>query len=781
MEQINLNYIPGALCPVVHCSQGDVGRKFKINLFDGDGTFTLDGTETLRMSGYKSDGNVFIYDLPSATGSYIEITLKDQMTACKGDTICEIMIEKGSTKVGTANFVLQCEPSPASSGPLSESALETIDALIALARETMSTAEASAAASAQSASESAQSASESLASANASANSATSSANSASQAQTYANNASISATQSANSASASAASEANAKVSEDNAKSSEDNALTYSNSASSSATQSANSASASASSASQSANSASSSATSASEALASKNAAKTSEDNAKASEEAVSEMENVISGYVDSASASAASAEASANQANTSQAVAQFYATKSAESSVQSANSATQSANSASQASASASSAETSATNALASKNAATESAADALSSKNAAASSESNAADYAADALASKNAAAASASAANSASATAQTSATNAQNSASQASASATAAATSASNAHTSEDNAEVSANNASTYADAAQEALDHLENMSVSANTLAAEQSATVTKSTDAQGNTHLTFGIPQGIQGEKGEKGDGSLVIANPTEDATDSLSKISIDGNIFSIAGGSGGSSSATLYIDPENGSDTNDGTDPDAPLATMQAALEKSYDNLTIYVKNCESEVVESVYGPELYNKNITILTMSDWQGLNYTFSPYSLTMYNTNFYSAVKVYIKQIFIFGSKLILDGYNSQIGLLQSMDNTMSSIENSEVYVEGAAFFESGYITASRVTANDIGLPASEYGSNNVIGSVISADYVKVYVIPWKPSAKAQTRGSIIMCNSIQNEAALVLSGGSQLFKG
>ena len=505
MEQINLNYIPGGIYPVVHCSQGDVGRKFKINLFEGDNTFTLDGTETISISGYKTDGNVFIYDLPNTTSNYIEVTLEEQMTACNGDVICEIIIEKGDTKIGTCNFVLQCEQSPTSLGPVSKSTLDAIDAIIEVAKKNVKDSEASAKASAQSAVESANSA-------QSSANSAQSSANSASQSQTYANNSSISATQSANSASASAKSEANAKVSEDNSKASEEasaisetNAHNYANQASTSATNAQNYAS-------ECESFASSASTSASQALASKNAAKISEDNAKASEKSISDMEGVIAGYANSASASATSASESENSAS----------------------------ESASQASASATSASESANQASASKTSASESASSASASAIQASESKESASESTNSAFASAN--------------QASESASQASTSASQASESASQASTSASQASTSAGQALASASQASTSATVAQKALENLQNTTVSSTTLAPGSSATATKTVASDGKVNIAFGIPQGIQGEKGDKGESSLVIANPTTAATEDLTKIEIDGNVYNIAGG-----------------------------------------------------------------------------------------------------------------------------------------------------------------------------------------------------------------------------------
>ena len=214
MEQkINLNTIPGAICPVVNVSQGDVGRKFKIRLNEDNQVYNLDGTETLTISGYKPDGNVFMYEIsPTPTGSIVEIETTDQMTARNGDVLCELRIEKGTEHIGTCNFVMKVEVSPAESGPLSASALEYIEGLIQHVDDDAEEAAASATLSqswavggtgtrsGENTNNSKYYSQQSASSATASANSATASANSASSANTSAQAAASSASDSANSA-----------------------------------------------------------------------------------------------------------------------------------------------------------------------------------------------------------------------------------------------------------------------------------------------------------------------------------------------------------------------------------------------------------------------------------------------------------------------------------------------------------------------------------------------------------------------------------------------------
>ena len=117
MEKQNLDILPGGILPVIHCSQGDIGRQFQINLYSDGAPYVLDGTEELTLDGHKEDGNIFTYSLDSVTGSTITISTEEQMTACAGNTICEIRIFKGTTRLGTCNFIMQVEEGPSNGTP----------------------------------------------------------------------------------------------------------------------------------------------------------------------------------------------------------------------------------------------------------------------------------------------------------------------------------------------------------------------------------------------------------------------------------------------------------------------------------------------------------------------------------------------------------------------------------------------------------------------------------------------------------------------------------------
>ena len=348
MEAINLDLLPGAMPPIVHVSQGDVGRQFKIAIYDDTGAaYSLTG-KTLSIVGHKGDGNVFQYAIPSSaiSGNEVTITTEEQMTPAAGKALCEIRIEQNGTKLGTCNFVMDVEQGPADMGSLSISALYLIDALFQEATADVEASAASAAAAANSAT--------------AAANSATAAAGSASTAATKAGNAADSATAAANSATSaynSANDAENAKsgcvIARNDCWSAEERANHYAEAATNSATAAANSATAASGYATAADTSADNAADYATAASGSATAAATSASNASASETAAETAETNAAASASDAADSASNAATSETNAATSETNAANSATAASGSASNAAGSATAAANSASAAAAS--------------------------------------------------------------------------------------------------------------------------------------------------------------------------------------------------------------------------------------------------------------------------------------------------------------------------------------------------------------------------------------------------------------------------------------------
>ena len=528
MEAINLDLLPGAIPPIVHVSQGDVGRKFAINIYDDTGAaYSLTG-KNLSIVGHKEDGNVFQYDISSSAVSTntVTITTEDQMTTTAGKVLCEIRIEYDGTKLGTCNFVMDVEQGPADLGTVSKSTLYFIDVLFEKAKEYTDAAAASAATATQKATEAANSATNAASSARSADSSATDALKSArdaatrestasyymSEAQKYSENANNAATNAASSADEASVSANDAADSASSASNYMSSAHQYSEDAGNSATNAASSA-----------NNAAASATAAAK---SATAAESSEQIAiEKADTAVSSANNAANS-ASSASTSANNAAASANAA---------------------ANSATNAKSSEQVATEKANIASTSANNAYKSASAANTSATNAAASANAAANSETNAESSEQIATEKANAAVSSATnAANSASA-ASTSETNAAKSATAAAKSSEDASAKASAANQSAINAASSKDSAATSATAAEAAKNRIENMTVSAQSVPYTSQAEVTKSI-VNDIINLDFKIP------KGQPMSGHEVVANPAGSATGGdLTKLDIDGTVYNVSG------------------------------------------------------------------------------------------------------------------------------------------------------------------------------------------------------------------------------------
>lgn len=128
MEVLTLNLIPGGATQVVHASQFDVGRQFKLITYEGDEPFNP-STYTAEFDAIKPDGNIIQANVTKDSSS-VTVTTTEQMCAVEGDTICEIKFSKSGDVIGTANFILRVELDPIFAGTSSQSegpVAETID------------------------------------------------------------------------------------------------------------------------------------------------------------------------------------------------------------------------------------------------------------------------------------------------------------------------------------------------------------------------------------------------------------------------------------------------------------------------------------------------------------------------------------------------------------------------------------------------------------------------------------------------------------------------------
>lgn len=137
MQQINLDLVPSGVPPVVYASQYDVGRIFRINLFDGNDAYIVPDGAVVTLVGTKTDMHSFAYssedDDPKVKvdGSSITVTTTEQMCAMPDNALCEISVRKSTTLIiGSLNFILHVEkavvPDDANSSASDLSAYESI-------------------------------------------------------------------------------------------------------------------------------------------------------------------------------------------------------------------------------------------------------------------------------------------------------------------------------------------------------------------------------------------------------------------------------------------------------------------------------------------------------------------------------------------------------------------------------------------------------------------------------------------------------------------------------
>lgn len=115
----NVNVQPGVGVPeIFHCSQGDKGTRIILGLLNNNDNYTIPEGTTAIIRGSRADGTLFTEitaDIDTTTE--IKFNLTEDMTSVAGPVECEAVMSSGSANViGTANFIINVEKSPASVG-----------------------------------------------------------------------------------------------------------------------------------------------------------------------------------------------------------------------------------------------------------------------------------------------------------------------------------------------------------------------------------------------------------------------------------------------------------------------------------------------------------------------------------------------------------------------------------------------------------------------------------------------------------------------------------------
>ena len=166
--ELKLDIIPGAVVPVIHISQSDkTWRKLKFPLHARGSAFTIPSGTVALVNGKKADGKGFSYTgTVDEENAAVTISVQEQMSACPGPVIMEVMLQSGSEIIGSANFIMMVEPGPLNDAVMSDSDMQAVTEAveqIAQALAAAQTATAKATAAANSASAAANSASDALA------------------------------------------------------------------------------------------------------------------------------------------------------------------------------------------------------------------------------------------------------------------------------------------------------------------------------------------------------------------------------------------------------------------------------------------------------------------------------------------------------------------------------------------------------------------------------------------------------------------------------------------
>ena len=131
MEQITLNMIPKGITPICHASQYDNGRVIRLNIMDGLQGYVL-SNESVQLNVRKPDMNIVTTDVDTTSGNtFVDIVTTEQMTACEGDNLCEIVLSTGDVVIASLNFIMRVEVDVLKDGIESETEIHNLATQVA--------------------------------------------------------------------------------------------------------------------------------------------------------------------------------------------------------------------------------------------------------------------------------------------------------------------------------------------------------------------------------------------------------------------------------------------------------------------------------------------------------------------------------------------------------------------------------------------------------------------------------------------------------------------------
>ena len=111
MRTFSLDMIPGGAQTAVSCNQYEAGDVWVFSLYYDGGRYSIPADADVSITGTKPDGAAYNIE-GSVVDNAVVITVTDQITACAGRSIAEILVESETdgTTLYSANFPLLVEP-----------------------------------------------------------------------------------------------------------------------------------------------------------------------------------------------------------------------------------------------------------------------------------------------------------------------------------------------------------------------------------------------------------------------------------------------------------------------------------------------------------------------------------------------------------------------------------------------------------------------------------------------------------------------------------------------
>lgn len=126
-QTYNLDLVPNGITTVVPASQYDNTRTLVFKLYENGVAFDTSGASSAVITGLKPDNCFFMAPMTVGQGE-VSVDLATQMTACAGNTTCEIVLyDSEGNQLGSTNFILNVEKAPVDdSSKISQSDISAI-------------------------------------------------------------------------------------------------------------------------------------------------------------------------------------------------------------------------------------------------------------------------------------------------------------------------------------------------------------------------------------------------------------------------------------------------------------------------------------------------------------------------------------------------------------------------------------------------------------------------------------------------------------------------------